>query len=114
MTITLFTALLTLDAKRQEKQRDACLCCLKLSADYEPSKCSETKYLKGFMKNIYSPIILSTPGKVIILLAVAGLLGSGIYGLTELEQNFDFIWFLPTDSRPRIYVEKDRIVSKSN
>ena len=60
---------------------------------------------------MYSPIILSTPGKIIILITTAGLLGVGIYGLTELEQNFDFIWFLPSDSRPRMYVEKNRIVS---
>ena len=45
------------------------------------------------------------------MLITAGFLGVGIYGLTELEQNFDFIWFLPSDSRPRMYVEKNRIVS---
>jgi len=47
------------------------------------------------------------------LLAAAGLLGAGGYGLSELSQDFDFIWFLPSDSRPRQYVEKDRIVSNS-
>ncbi|XP_066915627.1 patched domain-containing protein 3-like [Clytia hemisphaerica] len=114
LTITLFTALLTLDARRQEKERDACCCCLKLSSDYEPPSCSETKYLKGFLKNYYARVILSTPGKVIVLIAVAGLLGGGLYGMTELEQNFDFVWFLPTDSRPRMFIEKDRIAFPGN
>ena len=63
------------------------------------------------MKNYYSPIVLSTPGKIVILIAVAGLLGAGSYGLSELEQDFDFIWFLPPDSRPRLYTEKNREVS---
>ncbi|XP_066910125.1 NPC1-like intracellular cholesterol transporter 1 [Clytia hemisphaerica] len=114
LTITLFTALLTLDAKRQRNRRDACLCCLKLSEDYEPFRCSESNILTDVLKKLYAPMILSVPGKVIVLTIVVGLLGAGCYGLTELEQNFDFIWFLPSDSRPRMFVEKDRIAFPGN
>ena len=86
---------------------------MKLSSDYEPPKCSEKKYLKGFLKNYYARAVLSTPGKVIVMVAVAGLLAAGLYGLVEeLEQNFDYAWFWPPDSRPRLFTEKDRVVSK--
>ncbi|XP_066936303.1 patched domain-containing protein 3-like [Clytia hemisphaerica] len=114
LTITLFTALLTLDAKRQEKERDACCCCLKLSSSYEPPKCSETKYLKGFLKNYYARALLSTPGKIVVMVAVAGLLAAGLYGLVGLEQDFDYAWFWPSDSRPRVFIEKDRIAFPGN
>ena len=108
--MTLFTALLTLDARRQHDERDACLCCLKLSSDYKAPGFSEKNILQSFLGNSFSSMVLSTPGKIVILLVTAGLFGTGIYGLLQLEQNFDFIWFLPSDSRPRVYTERSREV----
>ena len=36
--------------------------------------------------------------QVVLLIATAGLLGAGSYGLTGLKQDFDFNLFLPPDS----------------
>lgn len=38
------------------------------------------------MKNVYTPIILSIPGKAVVLLGTAALLASGIYGVTQVKR----------------------------
>ena len=49
---------------RQRASRDACCCCIKLPDSWEAMECSKKAYLKLFMKNYYSKIILSVPGRV--------------------------------------------------
>ena len=41
------------------------------------------------------------------MLVWAGLLAGGAYGLTQLKQDFDPDWFLPSDSKVKIYGEID-------
>ena len=65
LTITLFVALLSLDARRQQSRRDACLCCITLSDNWEAMECSKKSYLQLFIEKCYGPAILSIPGKVI-------------------------------------------------
>ena len=65
LTITLFVALLALDARRQQSRRDACLCCITLSDNWEAMECSKKSYLQLFIEKYYGPAILSIPGKVI-------------------------------------------------
>jgi len=98
LTCTLFVALLTLDNKRQRKHRDACCCCITLSDSWSPMECSRKAYLQNFMRDTYAKYILSTPGRIVVLVVTVGLLAGGAYGLTELKQDFDPDWFLPTDS----------------
>lgn len=38
------------------------------------------------MKEKYTPLLLSTKGKVLVLLATAGLLAAGIYGGTQVRR----------------------------
>lgn len=101
LTITFFTAWLAIDASRENKRRDACLCCITLNDSWTPIACSEKSYLQSFIGKLYSPTLLTVPGKVIALIAVAGLLAGGSYGLANLKQDFNSDWFLPTSSAPR-------------
>lgn len=48
--------------------------------------------------------------QIITLLAVAGLLAGGAYGLSKLEQDFDFNWFMPPSSPPRKFTINSEIV----
>lgn len=38
-----------------------------------------------FMKNQYTPFLLSAKGKILVLLGSAGLLAAGIYGITQVK-----------------------------
>lgn len=40
-----------------------------------------------FMKEKYSPLLLSTRGKAIVLLGAVGLLIAGIYGVTQVSES---------------------------
>ncbi|XP_066915563.1 patched domain-containing protein 3-like [Clytia hemisphaerica] len=93
---TFFVAFLTIDAKRQEMNRDAC-CCFRLPDDWQPMACSNKRFLNDVLKR-FGKIILTIPGKVIVVLLTGTLFGFGLYGILQLDQNFDPDWFLPRDS----------------
>ncbi|CAM9899558.1 unnamed protein product, partial [Ectocarpus sp. 12 AP-2014] len=48
-----------------------------------------------FMKDKYSPFLLSAKGKVLVLLGSVGLLVAGIYGVTQATQGFDVLDLAP-------------------
>ena len=49
--------------------------------------------------------------QVIVIVLTAILLGFGVYGLTQLNQNYDPEWFLPKDSDEMKYRQTFRKVS---
>ena len=49
--------------------------------------------------------VLSVPGTVAVLVAGGALLGGGVYGTTQLQQEFDPTWFLPPTSYLRQWFE---------
>ena len=55
--------------------------------------------------------ILSLLLQIVILLATAGLVAAGTYGLNSLTQNFDFNLFLPPDSDATKYSAKSSQVT---
>ncbi|CAM9814630.1 unnamed protein product [Ectocarpus sp. 4 AP-2014] len=48
-----------------------------------------------FMKDKYAPFVLSAKGKALVLLASAGLLAAGIYGVTQASQGLDVLDLAP-------------------
>jgi len=107
LTISLFVAVLTLDAKRGKARRDACCCCIKVPSSWSAMACSQKTNLSSFLRNIYAKAILSVPGKVISLILVSVAIAVGAYGLSLLRQDFDQNWFLPTES-PTVEYNKAR------
>ncbi|CAM9359742.1 unnamed protein product, partial [Ectocarpus fasciculatus] len=61
-----------------------------------------------FMKEKYSPSILSTKGKALVLLGSAGLLAAGIYGVTQATQGFDVLDLAPDGHYSIAYTERAR------
>merc|ERR1719339_514034 len=62
----------------------------------------------SFGQKVFSRVgraILSGPGKILVIIMAAGLLGGGVYGTTQLQQEFDPIWFLPPTSYLRQWFE---------
>ncbi|CAM9472819.1 unnamed protein product [Ascophyllum nodosum] len=132
LQVTAFVALLTLDAKRQEAGRYNCFCCFtsesflqkqeKISINslrsplshrernlrFPPVRCSPSmpRYattIGRFLKEKYTPFILSIPGKTIILLGTAALLAAGIYGVTQATEDFEVLDLAPDDHYARDY-----------
>ncbi|CAM9391119.1 unnamed protein product [Ectocarpus sp. 12 AP-2014] len=61
-----------------------------------------------FMKEKYSPFVLSATGKALVLLGSAGLLAAGIYGVTQATQGFDALDLAPDGHYSIDYTEKAR------
>ncbi|CAM9260832.1 unnamed protein product [Ectocarpus sp. 13 AM-2016] len=61
-----------------------------------------------FMKEKYSPFVLSAKGKAVVLLGSAGLLAAGIYGVTQATQGFDALDLAPDGHYSIEYTEKAR------
>ena len=53
-----------------------------------------------YNKSIYKPF-----SQIFIFVVVAGLLGVNIYGTTQLKQQFENKWFLPTGTVVRSYMD---------
>lgn len=94
---TFFVAWFTLDQKRIEDSRQGLIWCIKL-ANWHSNKCSQKDLCQSFFKNIYSKILLCTPIKLFVLLFTVILTGVSCWGIYNLKQEFNPIWFLPHSS----------------
>jgi len=98
---TFFTAFLALDCRRIAARRNG-LCPFFVHAEKEEEEDKQKSPGKMSLgQRAFShlaDVILSTPGKVLVLVTAAALLGGGIYGTTQLHQEFDATWFLPPTS----------------
>ncbi|XP_078591366.1 patched domain-containing protein 3-like [Branchiostoma floridae x Branchiostoma japonicum] len=88
---TIFMAALVLDLRRAKDRRDACCCCLRLGTEYEPSACSEQNFLQLFFQNMYSPVLMKTPVKILVAVSTVCLVSVSIVGTINLEQEFDYV-----------------------
>eukprot|EP00752_Nemacystus_decipiens_P003669 g3381.t1 len=61
-----------------------------------------------FMKETYTPLILSREGKTLVLLGSLGILVAGVYGVTQATQGFDPIDLAPDDHHARHYTDMAR------
>lgn len=108
LQLTFFVAFLTLDARRVEQRRIECIPCISLPPD-NPTDSSETKqtcgsfvsrgnFIRQFMDKYYTPFLMKTPVRILVIIIFLGLLGSAGYGLTKLQTGLDQRTPLPTDS----------------
>jgi len=103
--VTLFVACLALDCRRLRSQRNGlCPCYVhkKQDKETEATKTSDQHSndlgLSQKCFKFVSKLILSTPGAVVVLLCSSVLSGCAIWQATQLEQEFQSIWFLPPSS----------------
>ena len=106
---TFFVAILVFDARRQTANKAEC--CFAFYRPKNPKgrhcfgSCNKSEYkstdlgpLDYFIGEIIPPIILSKVGKVIIILASMVIGGFSIYGATKLRSDFNYEWFIDTNS----------------
>eukprot|EP00978_Attheya_sp_CCMP212_P025083 scaffold80008_cov47-Attheya_sp.AAC.5 len=101
---TFFSAAMVLDERRQRDNRRECLVCVSRKGEAEDEVFQEGLISKYF-RNYHAPAILSKPGKVITLLAFAGLLAFGVFGALNLTVEDSERNFLPQDSYIVDYVD---------
>lgn len=63
--VTFFVACLSLDQRRLEENRNSAIPCIKHN-DYKKNECSQKQWSNKIFKLLYSKVIFSTPGKVIL------------------------------------------------
>ncbi|KAK8393963.1 hypothetical protein O3P69_006275 [Scylla paramamosain] len=94
---TFFVAWFSLDQRRLEDNRQGILWCWKVQ-NWTPNQCSQKELCQSFFNEIYAKYLLTLPVKVVILVSTAVLLSVSAWGLSNLRQDFNPIWFLPQSS----------------
>ncbi|CAG9766015.1 unnamed protein product [Ceutorhynchus assimilis] len=95
--VTFFTACFVLDQKRLENGRNGILPCIE-HPKYQPNKCSQSRLTSRAFEYVYGNVILTVPGKIIIILITLTCTSFSIESTMRLEQRFDPKWFLPQES----------------
>ena len=110
MQITLFLPALVLYARRAEKNKLDCFCCVtsKHQHDYESPQgcccCCFKRVKEGRIKLMLASLadwVATSAGRLFVAASFAALLAMGIYGAIELTTDFKLEWFLPVDSYVR-------------
>ena len=69
-----------LDERRQRDNRRECLCCFTRKKEYEEKEEGfEEGLISRYFRKYHAPFILSTIGKIIVLVVFGGLFGFGVY-----------------------------------
>ncbi|KAL1497076.1 hypothetical protein ABEB36_008097 [Hypothenemus hampei] len=92
--ITFFVACFVIDQTRVENCRNGIVPCIK-HPTYKPSKWSQSKITSKVFHYIYSNIVFSSLGKILVVLVTIVFAGFSIQSTLKLEQRFDTKWFLP-------------------
>ncbi len=72
---------------RAESPRDACLCCWK-KPNWKPNECSQKSLLTSAFR-AYADLLVKLPARLAALFLTLILLGVSVWGVTQLEAEFD-------------------------
>ena len=93
---TIFFAALSVDQRRIEKRRNGLLPCIR-HKDWAPNAASQRSLGQEMFVRL-AGLQLHWLGKVAVLLVTVGLGSVGAWGLTQLRQEFNPVWFIPQES----------------
>ncbi|KAM4676338.1 NPC1-like intracellular cholesterol transporter 1 [Discoglossus pictus] len=96
LQISMFVALVSLDAKRQESMRFDICCCIKTKTE-KPKKKSKG-LLVPFMKKVYCPILLNPVSRVLVMIIFIFLFCCGLFFMLHVRVGLNQELSLPTDS----------------
>lgn len=103
LEVTFFVALTVLDERRKANRQICCFFRPKKQDNWQPPSCSQREFLKLFFERFYGPFLLRTPVKVLVLIVTVAAVSVNIWGILQLEQNFDPNWYLKEHSHPSEY-----------
>ena len=93
---TIFTAALSIDQRRIESRRNGLIPCIK-HKDWSPNSVSQRNFAQEYFAK-YGELLSYWPAKLTVLALTLGLASCGVWGLTQLRQEFNPIWFIPPES----------------
>lgn len=94
-----------MDAKRIEGKRNGAIPCI-VHSNYQSAEFGTKHSISwNFIDRVYSKVILTRAGKIIVLLITIVLASFGGLGAYQLEQWFDPMWFLPEGSHLSDYIQ---------
>ena len=106
LAATFFTSTMVIDEKRQRDNRRDILCCFKRKrSDVDDDTGAEEGWLSRYFRKYHAPRILSTTGKIVIVVVFAALFGFGLYGAISLPVEDSERNFIPADSYIETYSE---------
>lgn len=90
---TFVVAIFTIDEYRILANRNAFAPCIAHKS--EGHLWCDLQLMNRFMKYIYTKFIMTTPGKIIVLMSTVAVTAYSFTGVLRLEQKFDPNWFIP-------------------
>ncbi|CAH0560340.1 unnamed protein product [Brassicogethes aeneus] len=104
-SMTFFTACLVLDQERIDAGKN--IICVQ-QKKFVPNQCSQINYTNKVFKAVYSKVIFTLPGKLVVILITIICLGFSIESSFKLEKHFDPNWFVPEETHLAKYIEVKR------
>ena len=98
LQLTWFTAWLTIDTRRINSKRNACIpCCWKHPEDWNPLQIAKVNY-KQIIQETYLQLLDSDLYRMCVYIVTVSALGIGTYGLITMQTHFDETKLLPPGS----------------
>ncbi|XP_076246094.1 patched domain-containing protein 3 isoform X2 [Calliopsis andreniformis] len=107
--ITFYVAFFTLDARRIESKRNSILPWIIHENFTEKFVSPQDESASKLITQLYSKIVLTTPGKIVIILVTIIAASVGTIGILQLQQWFDPAWFIPNSSYLSKYFNARRL-----
>ncbi|KAJ8669003.1 hypothetical protein QAD02_000262 [Eretmocerus hayati] len=104
LQVTFFVAFFTLDCRRIEAKRNGLVPCVRHPNFELVTGGSHQSISWRIMDWLYTRIVLTPVGKIIVVCVTLAFASFGILGASQLEQWFDPVWFLPKDSHLAQYI----------
>ncbi|KZC04135.1 PREDICTED: patched domain-containing protein 3-like [Dufourea novaeangliae] len=98
LQITFYIPFFTLDAQRIESKRNSMLPWIVHENFTQKFINPQDALSSKFITKLYSNVILTIPGKIVIVLVTCVAASAGTVGILQLQQWFDPTWFVPNSS----------------
>lgn len=102
--ITFFVSCLTIDERRVEQAKDG-FCC-QPQAHWRPNDCSQRSFQRKILSSYVGPFLTNTSVKIVVIIFTCILVSINIWGILQLRQDFDPLWYLDQTSYPVKFNEK--------
>ncbi|XP_072390401.1 patched domain-containing protein 3-like [Diabrotica undecimpunctata] len=92
--VTFFVACFVIDQRRVESNRHGAFPWI-VYPNYEPNQCSQKNFTSIIFNKFYSNVILTTPGKIAVIVISIICAGFSIESCMKLDKKFNPEWFIP-------------------
>ncbi|XP_078521663.1 NPC1-like intracellular cholesterol transporter 1 [Lissotriton helveticus] len=96
LQMSMFVALVSLDARREEDNRFDICCCIQ-SKKKKPKR-KKKSFLYSFMKNVYAPVLLNSFTRIVVMVVFIFMFCAGIFFTMKVRVGLDQELSMPQDS----------------